>query len=57
MALYRTECPNCGSVDTKRVYVEWSTDLVQETRICEDCPAQFTNSYDLYAKSEDEVAA
>jgi len=45
---YRIECPECESHDTKRVHVEWMTEGVEETRICTDCPTQYTNQMDIF---------
>jgi Zn-dependent oligopeptidase len=39
------ECPECDSHDTERVHVEWWTDEVQVTRICNDCPTQYDVMY------------
>lgn len=41
----RRECPDCGSHDTERVHTEWLTAAVEETRICNDCPTQYTLSF------------
>lgn len=38
----RKECPDCGSFDTERVHVEWLNGGVDEVRICNDCPVQYT---------------
>ena len=51
----RNRCPNCGSFDTKRVHNEWFTDMVEVTRICNDCPAQFRNCYRMYEQELDEI--
>jgi len=53
----RKQCPDCDSFDTERVHTEWFTDMLEETRICNDCPAQFRNKYDLFEQSLDEVPA
>ena len=50
-----TECPNCGGYDTERVHTEWYTDLIEETRICNECPSQFVNRYDLFDQELQEV--
>lgn len=50
-------CPDCDSTDTERVHTEWHTDMLEEIRICNDCPTQFTNRYDLFAQDTDEVPA
>lgn len=42
---YRVECPDCGSHDTERVHIEWLTDGVDEVRICNDCPVQYSNKF------------
>jgi transcriptional regulator NrdR family protein len=49
------ECPACGAWDTERVHTEWYQDMIEETRICENCPTQYTNSYSLFDQSEDGV--
>lgn len=49
------ECPECGTHDTKKVHVEWMTDMLEEVRICNECPAQFTNKYDLFDQETDSV--
>lgn len=41
----RSECPECGSIDTDRVHIEWFTDGVEEVRICNSCPAQYANEF------------
>jgi len=51
------ECPDCGSHETKKVHVEWGEDMIEETRVCKECPAQFTNAYDLFDQRIDEVPA
>jgi len=38
-------CPECGSYDIEVVHTEWFTDYVERTKICNDCPAEFTVSY------------
>jgi len=53
----RSQCPDCGGYDTERVHTEWMTDMLEEVRICNDCPTQYTNSFDLFDKRTDEVAA
>jgi Zn-dependent oligopeptidase len=40
-----SECPECGSWETERVNVEWWSDQVQVTRICNDCPTQYDVMY------------
>jgi hypothetical protein len=52
---YRIECPECAAHDTERVHVEWLIDGVEETRICNECPAQFTNKFGLFDKDVDTV--
>ena len=51
----RSDCSECGSFDTKRVHTEWFSDMVEEVRICNECPTQFTNCYSLFEKRTDEV--
>jgi len=41
----RLFCPECESPDTECVHTEWYSDMVEETRICNDCPTQFTNQF------------
>jgi protein-arginine kinase activator protein McsA len=53
----RGECPECGSRDTERVHTEWMSDMVEEVRVCNDCPTQYTNQYDLFDQRKDEVPA
>lgn len=57
MMFQRQECPECGDWNTERVHVEWGSDMVEETRICEDCPTQYTISYSDPIKRTDEVFA
>jgi len=40
-----SRCPECDSLDTERVHVEWHMDMVETVRICGDCPVQYTVSY------------
>lgn len=49
------QCPNCDSYETERVHTEWYSDLIEEVRICDDCPAQFTNNYNLFDSEVDEI--
>ena len=51
----RSECPECGCHDTERVFVDWWTDEVQETRICNECPTQYTINYGNPRVETDEV--
>jgi hypothetical protein len=51
----RRQCPECDSFNTERVQIGWRTDLVEEIRICNECPTQFTNSFDLFQQSVDDV--
>ena len=46
----RQDCSECGSFDTERVNVEWHSDMVEETRICNECPSEFTNRFELFDK-------
>lgn len=41
----RDECPNCGRLKTEKVDVTWYADDVEETRICNECPTQYTLSF------------
>lgn len=49
------DCTECGSFDTERVHVEWYSDMIEEVRICNECPTQFTNKFSLFEKETDEV--
>jgi len=31
--------------------------MIEEVRVCDNCKVQFTNSYDMFQQSVDEVAA
>jgi len=53
----RSQCPDCGAYDTERVHTEWMTDMLEEVRICNECPAQFTNKYNLFEQEIDEITA
>jgi len=46
----RNECPECGSYNTEQVHTEKFGDMIEVTRICNDCPMQFTNKYSLFVK-------
>lgn len=48
------QCPECGSFDTERVYQEDFTDMIEQVRICNDCPVQFTNQF-FFEATEVEV--
>ena len=52
----RNRCPCCHSYETDRVHTEWSADLVKETRICDQCDVQFTNSYDLFEQETERIS-
>lgn len=41
----RSKCPECGSLNTERVHVEWFAHTVEEVRICNECPTQYTNEF------------
>ena len=49
------ECPDCGSHGTERVHIEWYSDMIEETRICNECISQFLNSYNLFDQEVQEV--
>jgi transcriptional regulator NrdR family protein len=49
------QCPECGTYDTERVHTEQFTDMLERTRICNECPTQFTNKYDLFEQEVDDV--
>lgn len=49
------ECPECGAYDTERVHTEQFTDMLECTRICNECPTQFTNKYSLFEQAVDAV--
>jgi len=53
----KRECPECGSYQTERVHTEWFQDIIHEVRICNDCPAQFVNKFDLFEQEIEEVPA
>jgi hypothetical protein len=58
MAMFeRAKCPECAGWDTERVFVDWWKDEVRETRICNDCPCQYTISYGVPRVEIDEVPA
>lgn len=50
----RGQCPDCETHDTDRVYTEWSTDTVEETRVCNSCQTQYTNQLSLFAQDIEE---
>lgn len=50
----RSECPECGSHDTERVHTEWMVDGLEEVRICNECPVQYTNCFGLSHQRRDE---
>jgi len=52
----RKRCPYCHSYETNRVHTEWSTDMVEETRVCDECDVQFTNSYDLFEQETERIS-
>lgn len=41
----RKECPECGEWNSERVFVDWTAGGVEETRVCNDCPTQYTINY------------
>jgi len=41
------QCTECGTTDTKRVYIDSHTDQIEEVRICEACDTQYTNLWTL----------
>jgi protein-arginine kinase activator protein McsA len=51
----RYQCPECDRMDSERVHTEWYTDMVEEVRICNNCPTQFTNRYSLFEQEVDDV--
>lgn len=53
----RKECTECGTYDTERVHTECYSDMIEEVRICNECPTQFTNKYRLFEQETDEVPA
>lgn len=48
-------CPSCDSRATERVHRTHSGDTFEETYICNDCPAQYTVSYEAFEKEADSV--
>ena len=53
----RAECPSCGHLETEHVHTEWYSDMIKEIRVCSECDTQFTNSYDLFEQTVDDVPA
>lgn len=51
-----SRCPECEAFDTDRVHVEWFSDRVEEVRICNECPTQFTVEYVDPRKQVDSTA-
>lgn len=49
------ECPECGTFDTERVHMEQFSKMLECTRICNECPAQFRNKYDLFKQAVDDA--
>lgn len=49
----QAQCPECDSFDTERVHTEWYSDMVEGIRICNNCPTQYTNKYDLFEQEVD----
>ena len=39
------KCPNCEGIDTDREHVEWYTYEVEEVRVCNECPTEYTLNY------------
>lgn len=44
MIFDRERCPECDGKDTEAVHTAWMRDAVEQTRICNDCPTQYTVS-------------
>ena len=44
----RKKCPECGSFDTDHAHTERHTDIIEESRICNDCPEMFVNKFSLF---------
>ena len=38
-------CPECDALDTEVVFTDWYNDMVERTRVCNECPTQWTVSY------------
>lgn len=40
----RRTCPQCDGYDTERVDVQldWAPDAIETTRICNECPTQYS---------------
>lgn len=51
----RKECPSCGDVNSRRVHVDWYRDMVEEIRVCESCPTQFSIWFEYSAVDVEEV--
>lgn len=51
----RKQCTECGAHNTERVHVERHTDLIEEVRICHECPTQYLCIYHLEDKRTQET--
>lgn len=40
------KCPECGSHSTERVHMSIHSVVVEEVRICNECPTQYTVKYE-----------
>jgi len=49
----KNRCTECDGFNTERVHTEWFTDMMEEIRICNDCPTQYTNKYNIFDKETD----
>ena len=38
-------CPECDALDTEVVFTDWYNDMVERTRVCNECPTQWVVSY------------
>jgi hypothetical protein len=45
MARTPRRCPECEGHATERVHTEWMGDVIEEVRICDDCPTEYTVSW------------
>jgi hypothetical protein len=51
----RATCPECDSHETRKVHVEWMTDRVEETRVCDGCGGQYVNDFGNMIQRVEEV--
>jgi uncharacterized protein YbaR (Trm112 family) len=51
----RLRCPECDGFETELVHTSRHHDTIEETFICNDCPTQFVNKYNLFDQEIQEV--